>query len=323
MKILVTADVHLGFRALGKVERGINVRERDTYEAFFRVLEVVHRERPDVVFIAGDLFDSRRPSVDAYNVAFEVLSYFPPTYIVAGNHDNDSPFNRSPLRVLPRRLPNVRVFLKPGIEKVGDLTVFFLPYLENPYFEPADLLLCHVRDVRVKRYRDAIRVKNELYRFCFSGDLHMFTEVDRNFVYVGPPERFTFEQEGHPVGVCVYDTEREKLDYIELPGRKFVTLHDPPDDLQSLEGAVVRVVLQGQPSEYEWLKDLKKVALSVSVTWQKPDKQVVQEEIQISKGNLFERFEEFVSQRSFSQKAVELARTALRSAYELEQSKSH
>lgn len=320
MKFLITADVHLGFRSLNKFERGVNVRERDVYEAFFRILEVVTRESPDVVFIAGDLFDSRRPSADAYNVAFEVISRFPETVIVAGNHDNDSPYSRSPLRVLKRRLSNVHVVLRPQVLSVKGYRFYCLPYAETFRFEPADFLVAHVRDSRVGRYKGALRVQNELYRFCFSGDLHVYTKVDTNFVYVGAPERFTFEQEGHPVGVLLFEPESLSLQYVELPGRKFVTLEAPPSDLSELRGAVVRVVLD-EGTDASWLRQLKDVALYVSVTWRRAQKEDANL-VEVSKGNLFERFEAFVSQSSFSPKAVELSRSALRSAYELEQSKS-
>jgi len=320
MRFLIVADVHLGFRSLNKTERGVNVRERDVYESFFRVLEVVTRESPDVVFIAGDLFDSRRPSADAYNVAFEVISRFPETVIVAGNHDNDSPYSRSPLRVLQRRLSNVRVVLRPQVLSVKGYRVFCLPYAETCGFEPADFLVAHVRDSRISRYRGSLRVRNELYRFCFSGDLHVYTKVDENFVYVGAPERFTFEQEGHPVGVLLFEPESLSLQYVEFPGRKFVTLETPPSDLEELRGAVVRVVLD-EGVDTSWLRQIKDVALYVSVTWRRTRKEDVVP-VEITKGNLFEKFEAFVARGSFSSKAVELSRTALRSAHEFEQSKS-
>ncbi len=55
------ADLHLGFRAYERSEGGRNVRESDASDAFLRAIEEVIRLRPDVVLIAGDVFDRPDP----------------------------------------------------------------------------------------------------------------------------------------------------------------------------------------------------------------------------------------------------------------------
>ena len=45
------SDLHLGFRAYGRVERGADVRERDVAAAFERATQEILRIRPDVVVI--------------------------------------------------------------------------------------------------------------------------------------------------------------------------------------------------------------------------------------------------------------------------------
>jgi exonuclease SbcD len=55
------ADLHLGFRAYERAEGGRNVRESDVSDAFLRAVDEVVRLRPDVVLIAGDVFDRPDP----------------------------------------------------------------------------------------------------------------------------------------------------------------------------------------------------------------------------------------------------------------------
>ncbi|MDH3455727.1 MAG: metallophosphoesterase, partial [Gemmatimonadota bacterium] len=63
MKLAHLADVHLGFRQYHRLTaNGINQREADVASAFRNVIEGVIAAAPDLVIIAGDLFNSVRPS---------------------------------------------------------------------------------------------------------------------------------------------------------------------------------------------------------------------------------------------------------------------
>ena len=59
------SDLHLGFRAYGRVERGANLRERDVAAAFERAVQELVRIAPDVVVVAGDVFDRPDPPAGA------------------------------------------------------------------------------------------------------------------------------------------------------------------------------------------------------------------------------------------------------------------
>jgi DNA repair exonuclease SbcCD nuclease subunit len=59
------SDLHLGFRAYGRVERGTDVRERDVAIAFERAVQELVRLAPQVVVVAGDVFDRPAPPAGA------------------------------------------------------------------------------------------------------------------------------------------------------------------------------------------------------------------------------------------------------------------
>lgn len=59
------SDLHLGFRAYGRIEQGQDMRERDVTAAFERAVQKLVRLRPDAIVIAGDVFDRPDPPASA------------------------------------------------------------------------------------------------------------------------------------------------------------------------------------------------------------------------------------------------------------------
>lgn len=94
MKLAHLADLHLGFRQFERLTpRGSNQREADVAEAFKRAVDDLLEQRPDCVVIAGDVFNSVRPTNAAIVHFFlqlqRIRTALPGTavIVVAGNHD--------------------------------------------------------------------------------------------------------------------------------------------------------------------------------------------------------------------------------------------
>jgi len=94
VKLAHLADVHLGFRQYHRLTgSGVNQREADVANAFRRAIDDIVAAAPDLVLIAGDLFNSVRPSnpaiLDSFRLLHQLRSALPaaPVVIVAGNHD--------------------------------------------------------------------------------------------------------------------------------------------------------------------------------------------------------------------------------------------
>ena len=93
MIIAHLADLHLGFSAYERYDRGQNVREADVADVFMRAVEEVSRLSPDVVLVAGDVFDRPDPpsaalvtfarGLEALRVALPQI----PVLVVAGPRD--------------------------------------------------------------------------------------------------------------------------------------------------------------------------------------------------------------------------------------------
>jgi exonuclease SbcD len=86
MRLLHTSDWHVG-----KVLKGQS-RLDEQIKALRQVVEVAHRERPDLVIVAGDLYDTASPTADATKVVTRALSALKATgadvVAIGGNHDN-------------------------------------------------------------------------------------------------------------------------------------------------------------------------------------------------------------------------------------------
>ena len=102
MKLVHIADTHLGLAAFSRLDPdwGMNLREKQIYDNFLAAIDVIIREKPDVLVHAGDLFDTVKPKTRAYTTVLDALTRFH-----AGHPARDRDRNHSMVRpgTLPRR----------------------------------------------------------------------------------------------------------------------------------------------------------------------------------------------------------------------------
>jgi len=86
MRILHTSDWHVG-----KVLKGRN-RHDEHIRVLAQLVEIAQAERPDLVIVAGDLYDTAAPTADSTRVVTRALSALRRTgaqvVAIGGNHDN-------------------------------------------------------------------------------------------------------------------------------------------------------------------------------------------------------------------------------------------
>lgn len=135
MRILHTSDWHLG-----RIFYGVHLTEDQSY-ILNQFVKLVGDTKPDVILIAGDVYDRSVPPAEAVTLLDEVLSnilldYGVPIIMIAGNHDS------------PERLGfGTRLLARQGLHLIGQLAgnapfklhdthgpVYFCPL---PYAEPA------------------------------------------------------------------------------------------------------------------------------------------------------------------------------------------
>jgi len=138
LKILHTADIHLGAKFSGLGNKGASQREQ-LRATFKNVIATAINERVDIVLIAGDLFDANQQpqrNIDLTIEQFNLLgSNNIPVCLIPGTHDSLDSSSIYRKVDFEGRCSNLKIFTDENIsckEYPGlDLTVYGKPNLSN------------------------------------------------------------------------------------------------------------------------------------------------------------------------------------------------
>lgn len=218
MKLVHTADLHLGYRAYHRTNSlGINVREADVAHAFREMLDRIIQLGPDLLLVAGDIFHSARPSnaaiADAFRQFARIRREAPETRIViiAGNHDSPKAAEIGSILRLFNEISGVEVAHHEArrltFADLG-LSVLCLPHNElkfgpEPAIEPdssveRNVLVAHaaIDDRRLKLLMDigaATLARGAIdpsqWDYVALGHYHVRSRLEPNMYYPGGIER--------------------------------------------------------------------------------------------------------------------------------------
>jgi exonuclease SbcD len=102
VRVAHVADTHLGFR-----QYNLDEREQDIYEVMDEIAEKILEERADIVIHSGDLFDSPRPTAQAYYAFKRFLSRLDgkaKIFSILGDHDTPKRRGMPPQRLFDDRI---------------------------------------------------------------------------------------------------------------------------------------------------------------------------------------------------------------------------
>jgi len=278
------SDLHLGFRAYGRVERGGDVRERDIAVAFDRCIQELVRLRPDVVVVAGDVFDRPDPpagALVALTRGLEVLrASVPatPVLMVAGPRDTPRrPGDPGALAVLDT-FPNVEAatgLTRSILVEELDLHACLLPHRAAVRTPPAvpephpkarwNILVVHAR-VAPASGLPSVDIDGRDWDYVALGGLHRHTRIGEGVHYSGAIERVAldpWDEGADEKGFLVVDLKKGTTSFRAIPGRAVAALAPikakpgDPDHLRrrvrevtgevpgGIDGKIVRLRLEG------------------------------------------------------------------------------
>jgi hypothetical protein len=238
------SDLHLGFRAYGRIERGADVRERDVAAAFERATHEIVRMRPDVVVIAGDVFDRPDPPASAVVSLARGLEAFraalpgTPVLMVAGPRDTPRREGDPGALAVFDTFPNVeaatgltRSIL---IERLG-LHACLLPYravTRQPPVVPEpdprmrwNLLVVHAQDSG--RDDRGVYIDPEEWSYVALGGEHRRRTLSPRVRYAGSLERAALDpwpEAADEKGFLTVDLRTGHVAFHAIPGRPVVAL---------------------------------------------------------------------------------------------------
>ena len=288
------ADLHLGFRAYERTDRGRNVREADVAGAFMRAVGELVKIRPDVVLVAGDVFDRPDPPASALVTCargLEVLrSALPETRVLVAGGVRDTPRHPRDPGVLAAldTLPGVEAAAGPPRSvRVGESTlhVQLLPHRaalgESAMPEPDpharwNVLVTHARAPGGGTGR-GLRIDLRAWDYVALGGEHVHRLLLPHVGWAGSLERVTWSPWNEALedkGFVTYDLEARRASFHALPVRAVVSLAPvrvpagDPDQLRrrlrevidevpgGIEGKIVLVRVQGAaPADLSGLAD--------------------------------------------------------------------
>ncbi|KAB8138550.1 exonuclease SbcCD subunit D [Gracilibacillus oryzae] len=151
MKILHTADWHLG-----KLVHGIHMTEDQT-KVLDQIMELIIRKEPDVLIIAGDLYDRSVPPREAVELLNQVFTRICteigiPVLAISGNHDSPDRLGFGASLFRSRQLylhtSLEQAFIPVTLEdKDGPINFHLIPYFEpaqvREYFQEEEIQTHH------------------------------------------------------------------------------------------------------------------------------------------------------------------------------------
>jgi DNA repair exonuclease SbcCD nuclease subunit len=238
------SDLHLGFRAYGRVEGGADVRERDVAAAFERASQEIVRIRPDVIVIAGDVFDRPDPPAGAVVSLARGLEAFraslpdAPVLMVAGPRDTPRREGDPGALAVFDSFPNVQAATGLPrsilIERLG-LHAVLLPHRSVTRSVPAmpepdprlqwNLLVLHA-EPSVKG-GVGVHVAPGEWSYVALGGEHRRRKVTARAQYSGSLERVALDpwaEAADEKGFLTVDLRTGRVSFHSVPGRPVVAL---------------------------------------------------------------------------------------------------
>lgn len=139
MKLLHTADIHLGTKNYGRMDAssGLNTRLLDVQRSFDAMVERALDEEVDAFLFCGDAYHTADPTPTQQRLFAECLQPIAdadiPIVLIIGNHDHPVSFGKaSSLDIFPFLDGDVHLFRKPDLAtietKSGPLQLLALPW---------------------------------------------------------------------------------------------------------------------------------------------------------------------------------------------------
>ena len=238
------SDLHLGFRAYGRIERGADMRERDVAAVFERAIHEVIRLRPDVAVVAGDVFDRPNPPAGAVVALARGLESMrtalpdTPVLMVAGPRDTPRrPADPGALAVLDT-FPNVEAatgLTRSILIERLDLHACLVPHRAVTRRPPAlpdpdprmtwNLLVLHAETS--KRGDDGLLIDPSEWDYVALGGEHRRRKVADRVHYAGSLERVALDpwpEAADEKGFLTVDLKSGRVSFHTIPGRPVVAL---------------------------------------------------------------------------------------------------
>lgn len=228
LKIAHVADLHFGRRMTTQTASGENLRELDIYKAGDLVANyIAHTLQPDLVVVAGDVWDTPNPSPKAIRHGFDfhqvLRSADIPVVVIGGNHDTLTSIHKATLLSHLNRYFDCKVVLQQEAFEMLGLRFECIPYraLSTHQLNAApdwskevpNIMIGHANVNTPKmpdfsKYDDTVLPKSlfdpEYVALGLLGHIHIHGEIAPNTFYAGAIERLTWKEIDNDPAIFVH-----------------------------------------------------------------------------------------------------------------------
>jgi len=248
MKILQTADNHLGETAYSRIDAstGLNARGLDFLNSFKNILDIALKEHVDVLLVVGDFFTRVNPHPRYLLEVMKGLKKLSKENVVAifvsGNHETPKTVTTvNPLSLLGQ-MDNVHVVLEPTSIEIDGIDFVCVPAptvfdeIKN-LFSP--LLQKALKDSKSERKILATHlplgqatISSERTLESFIGECADIKQIPNKFVYSALGHMHKFQQLGQEGMPIVYSGSSERCEWGEEHDDKFAILIEIEDKVE-------------------------------------------------------------------------------------------
>lgn len=217
MKLLFTADIHI---KLGQKSVPIDWATNRYYD-FFTKLHILER-KADLLVLGGDIFD-RIPLVEEIELYYDLIAGITiPCKIIPGNHEA---LKRGTTFLTNLKRSTTRI--NPLVEIIDDFQTIdgidYIPYNKLKEYHPGDIdfhsriLVTHVRGEIPPHVKPEVPLSLfDRWDIVLAGDLHSYSNSQRNILYPGSPMTTSFHRAEVETGVILLDTETLSHEWVKL-----------------------------------------------------------------------------------------------------------
>ena len=227
LRVLHTADWHLGRRFPSVPEEGQKKLSRARMDVVATILDVARRYSVDAVLCAGDIFDDPDPAPDFWEGLVRTFQArdknHPPLFLVPGNHDPLTPESVwAPSHAFRARLPawvhvvdhddflyeigpNAVLYARPCRSKAGENDLAMALPSRKPGDKRIRIGCVHGSTFDIEGYQINFPIRRHAgvqrgLDYLAIGDTHSFRDVTEDLpvptVYPGAPEPTAFDEAG-------------------------------------------------------------------------------------------------------------------------------
>lgn len=282
MKIIHTADTHIGYRQYHN-----EVRRQDFLQAFSTVIDDAIKMKVDAMVHAGDLFDSRTPSLEDILDTMKLFSRLKeaniPLLAIVGNHESkqntqwldlfESMGLAIRLGTVPYMLEDVAFY---GIDSVArsKIPLFDFSAFKEPLDSSYNVLVMHqlMSPITVGEWDCASVIDSVPFHVdvMLLGDYHKYEKItvgDTWVTYCGSTERNSLaEEEDRSYNIITISQKGIDISRRNIPTREFlripVTIGDPAKIYEDILSAVKEQDVENKVVFVEIFSDDDSVSIS-------------------------------------------------------------